>query len=818
MSTGPKAPAVIERSRLSGVIGDTQPGSLCLLQAPRGYGATTALRHAMSAMGARPRWVDASGLTGAGSLTAAVGDWVDVDWLVIDGVRRPELVAADLADLAGRIPDATRVAVAGSVALGSLLLDQPWSTLLDRTALAFTEDEAMAMLAEMARTTDPGELALVAHLCQGWATALVVAAGRLRQGEPAVAAWLRAAGADGLVGRWFDDQPESIQRFLLDTAILGDLGAGECDAVRETTDSSAALATFDAVEGPVARVVETGAGPATWRRHRLLTEYLRARATSSAFQLPAHRRAAQWYVEHGLVREAMHHLLESGQQQAAGSLLREHEGDLISSGAAATTLDWYSRMSATTWGATAGHELRLGWGRLLVGDLSGARDSLARVSGVVLVGADSQLGQTPESLTLAGEVALLRAQVAAARGDTAEMIEAAEQATEILAADTSENSGQLAPIAFARGLLWEGQVERARAVVDRIDPSLYPNATLREVALRGVQAACAVAEGRIWQAAAILGAAEAWLGEGRQAALDLRQYTFLATQARTLTESGEVAAGQELAAIVVAAALDNAAMGDLTFARLALGRALVLGGDFAGALAVIRQARHELRLACADSAMVVPLGLAEADALQRAGDPGNAERLLRALPISEQRTLLAARILGVQQPARVARVMVKLRPSTPAAAMYRRLQLAECYLGVDAGLSTSHLTAAARLARQHGMAMALVDHPRLIELAVRLAVREVDEPLRWLTTAANVTRSAQAGARSSAVTPVDLSPGEVELLRWLPGRETKADIAAQMGISVNTVKTRLQRLYRKLGVRGRDEAIAEAKRRGLLPP
>ena len=807
---------MIERDRVSHVIAETQRGAMCLLQAPRGYGATTALRQAMAAMGARARWVDAAGLTGAGSLTSAVGEWADADWLVIDGVRRPELVAVDLADLAGRIPDTTRVAVAGSVALGSLLLDQPWSTLLDRATLAFTDDEAMAMLADLARASDPGELALVAHLCQGWAAALVVAAGRLRQGTADVAAWLRAAGADGLVGRWYDDQPAWIRQFLLDTAILDDLGAAVCDAVRDATDSHAALATFDAVEGPIARIVDAGAGSATWRRHRLLTEFLRARA-SSAHLLPAHHRAAQWYVEHGSVREAMHHLLESGQRHAAGSLLRQYEGDLISAGDAATTLDWYSRMSPTTWGATVEHELRLGWGRLLVGDLSGARDNLARLSRAAVAGADAELEQVPEALALGAEVALLRAHVASAQGDTTEMIAAAEQATEIFAGDTSENSSQLAPITVARGLLWEGQVERARAVVDRIDPSLYPNATIREVALRGVQAACAVAEGRISEAAAIVGAAQNWLGKRRQAALDLRQFTFLVAQARTLTESGQVAVGQDLAASVVEAARGNAALGELTFARLAQVRALVLGGSFADALTAVRVARDDLRLACPDSAMMVPLGLAEADALLRAGDPRRAERILRVLPISEQRTLLAARILGPQQPARVARVMVKLRPSSPAAATHRRLQLAECYLGVDAGLSTSHLTAASRLAHQHGMAMVLVDHPRLIELAGRVVRRDADESLRWLTTTAEAARSTQAGATSSAITPVDLSPGEVELLRWLPGRETKADIAAHLGISVNTVKTRLQRLYRKLGVRGRDEAIAEARRRGLLP-
>ncbi len=50
------------------------------------------------------------------------------------------------------------------------------------------------------------------------------------------------------------------------------------------------------------------------------------------------------------------------------------------------------------------------------------------------------------------------------------------------------------------------------------------------------------------------------------------------------------------------------------------------------------------------------------------------------------------------------------------------------------------------------------------------------------------------------------------------GMDRNADIADSLGISVNTVKTRLRRLYAKLRVANRDEAIARARERGLLEP
>jgi len=61
-----------------------------------------------------------------------------------------------------------------------------------------------------------------------------------------------------------------------------------------------------------------------------------------------------------------------------------------------------------------------------------------------------------------------------------------------------------------------------------------------------------------------------------------------------------------------------------------------------------------------------------------------------------------------------------------------------------------------------------------------------------------------------------LSAGELALLTLLPERMTYGQLAEQLDVSVNTLKTRLQRLYRKLGVGKRDEAIAEARRLGII--
>ena len=62
----------------------------------------------------------------------------------------------------------------------------------------------------------------------------------------------------------------------------------------------------------------------------------------------------------------------------------------------------------------------------------------------------------------------------------------------------------------------------------------------------------------------------------------------------------------------------------------------------------------------------------------------------------------------------------------------------------------------------------------------------------------------------------ELTPREVQLLRELPSLATIEEIAAALYVSVNTVKTHLRNLYRKLGVTSRREAVVVARQRGLL--
>ena len=57
---------------------------------------------------------------------------------------------------------------------------------------------------------------------------------------------------------------------------------------------------------------------------------------------------------------------------------------------------------------------------------------------------------------------------------------------------------------------------------------------------------------------------------------------------------------------------------------------------------------------------------------------------------------------------------------------------------------------------------------------------------------------------------------ELEILGYLNGYLSAVEIADQLVVSSNTVRTHMKNIYGKLGVHGRSEAVGKAKKLGLL--
>jgi len=101
--------------------------------------------------------------------------------------------------------------------------------------------------------------------------------------------------------------------------------------------------------------------------------------------------------------------------------------------------------------------------------------------------------------------------------------------------------------------------------------------------------------------------------------------------------------------------------------------------------------------------------------------------------------------------------------------------------------------------------------PAVVRLVSRLSDHR--SPFRG----AILDRAGEALSRSLGGGLVEpLTNRELGVLTYLPSRLTNAELAERCYVSVNTVKTHVARIYRKLGVANRDEAISRARELGLL--
>lgn len=115
-------------------------------------------------------------------------------------------------------------------------------------------------------------------------------------------------------------------------------------------------------------------------------------------------------------------------------------------------------------------------------------------------------------------------------------------------------------------------------------------------------------------------------------------------------------------------------------------------------------------------------------------------------------------------------------------------------------------------------ALRSVDRPRARAAVrgARLILAECPDPGLLPTRVAAV--EARLGPATLAEAPAALSPRELEVLRLLAGERSQREIAASLHVSVNTLKTHLRQVFRKLGASSREEAVARARAAGLLEP
>jgi LuxR family maltose regulon positive regulatory protein len=89
-------------------------------------------------------------------------------------------------------------------------------------------------------------------------------------------------------------------------------------------------------------------------------------------------------------------------------------------------------------------------------------------------------------------------------------------------------------------------------------------------------------------------------------------------------------------------------------------------------------------------------------------------------------------------------------------------------------------------------------------------------PARYLAKLLAALDQASAAPASDSRLAEPLSERELEVLALIAAGETNGEIAGKLFVSISTVKTHINNLYRKLGARSRTQAVARARELGLL--
>jgi LuxR family maltose regulon positive regulatory protein len=118
---------------------------------------------------------------------------------------------------------------------------------------------------------------------------------------------------------------------------------------------------------------------------------------------------------------------------------------------------------------------------------------------------------------------------------------------------------------------------------------------------------------------------------------------------------------------------------------------------------------------------------------------------------------------------------------------------------VDEGAVMEDLLSAVLEVRQSGR----------LEAATRLSMRYLAELLATLAQEARALGASERLAES-------LSERELEVLAFIAAGESNREIAARLFVSISTVKTHLNNIYRKLGVTNRTQAVTRARDLNLL--
>jgi LuxR family maltose regulon positive regulatory protein len=675
---------------------------------------------------------------------------------------------------------------------------------LRESALRFRPDEVRAFLAlEEWRDLDRATLDALVSRTEGWPAGLALAAMTAR-GAPRPDAVIATfdgtspAVADYLIGEVLSRLDDETENFVLMTSVLDLLEPAICNEVTGGVGAERILAMLEANHLFVVRL-RSG----TFRYHQLFRDLLRAELLSRdpALSAVVQGRAAKISERRGEVRSAITHHLAAGNEVRALHLIGTLAWNQHDQGDPHPLREWRRRLLVPAVGRDPWCLLERARIALLAGDVDAASADLDAVER--LDGPRSAGGSRP---ALRGAVHAVRARIHELLGDPEAVLEEAGLARrELGRADARWSPDGLAgAVSLAHLLL--GETDRAWKAAEDWPVIAAAPSWMAKVARPSAIAHAAFVHGNPVVAGSRAGAA---LAASHRLALRTQHPASFGAR---LAQAGLLAEHNALARAAPALeGLANAAAGSgwraySVLARLELARCRAAQlGPHAGLLEVDR-ARAVGDARPLSRVLGWRIDAAEARIHIDEGTPDTAAVLVANLPAGAVRTILEARL---------ALARGDLKEATALVSRARRSQLSP-----RTALEVSLVEVRANSIREPSEAAAgllrLVrddDTPHLPRVyadegpVILALLAQLDDP---------VALALLDEVRGNASVTERLSERELRVLEYLPTRLTNQQIASELYISLNTIKSHIKGIYRKLDVSTRDEAVARAEAAGLL--
>jgi LuxR family maltose regulon positive regulatory protein len=740
---------------------------------------------------------------------AAVGD---VQQLIDHAPPTLRLVIASRADPPLRLQ---RLRVAGQL------------TELRTRELAFTAEETRQLGEALGLQVSGPDLETLRLRTEGWVAGLRLAALSLA-GHPDPHAFVEGfagddrAVSDYLLSEVISRQPPETLDFLLRTSVVDRVCGPLADALMATTGGGAQLDALMRRDGLISALDAHG----TWYRyHPLFLEVLRLEL---ARVLPGdlatlHRRAARWYQAEQQPFEAVRHATLAADWDLAADVMGEHWLGLVIRGQGARLREAIAGVPPDVVRAHA--ELALASAGLLfdAGDGESADELLGLAEAL---GPDLPLRRRRRLAIGAATTRLYRERL---RGDVeAALRDARRVLEEHWDRSISQDVRALALTTVGGAELWADDTASAR---------------------RHLQEASGLA--RRCDNDYVLFAAEAWAAAAALRDEHLDEARRRATGALELADSHGWSSGPAAGVAYYTLAALALLAADLPAARTMLDRAkaaIDLSGErlLAAALAQVEvallaadgeplAALDVLRASSGGEDLCVPRflrmsgALLEAELLQSLGEPARARRVLieadAVEDVSDAGVGFARWSLAAGAPedaiAAVAAFVADERAPTGHAVRVEAWVLdaiaRDEIRDEDAALGA--LERALDIAEPRGLLRPLVRYGAPVRSLLRRRIRAGTAHRALAGELLALLEEDGARTRDHAAPLLEpLSDRELAVLRFLPTMMSNTEIAAEMFVSVNTVKTHLKHIYRKLDVTDRRDAVRRGRELHLLNP